>query len=77
MDDYKLLKGYGLPSAFNEKAMQADKGHEYLLKDFFNTIKTGSRSLPITLERLDAVAELTLVVDQLACNGGGIGDISL
>lgn len=76
MDDYKLLKGYGLPTSFDEKTMKADKGHEDLLKTFFGAIKTESQELPISLERLEKVAELTLVIDQLACAGGGVREIA-
>ena len=71
MDDYKVLQGFGLPNSFNEKAMMPDKGHEQLLKEFFNGIKKESYSPPISLKRLDKVAELTLIIDKLACEGGG------
>lgn len=76
MDDYKVLQGFGLPSSFNEKTMKPDKGHKQLLKEFFNGIKKESYSPPISLKHLDMVAELTLLIDKLACEGGGGKEIS-
>jgi predicted dehydrogenase/threonine dehydrogenase-like Zn-dependent dehydrogenase len=70
MDDYLSLHGFGLPSAFNEKVKTADKGHELLIKQFFNFIKR-KEGAPINIERLKQVAEITLLIDQLACQGGG------
>lgn len=75
MDDYKVLQGFGLPSSFNEKVMVPDKGHEQLLSDFFNKISASDYKPPISLKRLSKVAEITLVVDQLACQGGGIQEV--
>lgn len=71
MDDYVSLQGYGLPSSFSEKVVVPDKGHENLLNEFFACIKDASRPLPFTFEYLDHVANVTLLVDQLACQGGG------
>jgi predicted dehydrogenase/threonine dehydrogenase-like Zn-dependent dehydrogenase len=71
MDDYKVLQGFGLPSSFNEKTMKPDKGHEQLLKEFFRNVTKDQFIPPISLKRLDMVAELTLIIDQLACAGGG------
>ncbi|MEX0940360.1 MAG: bi-domain-containing oxidoreductase [Candidatus Babeliales bacterium] len=71
MDDYKVLQGYGLSSTLNEKVMIQDKGHENLLKEFFNALKKDQFIPPITQKRLERVAEITLIVDQLACQGGG------
>ena len=71
MDEYKVLQGFGLPSSFNEKVMVPDKGHEKLLKEFFLSVKGASYKPPISLDRLTQVAEITLVVDALACEGGG------
>lgn len=76
MDDFKVLQGFGLPSSFNEKVMIADKGHEHLLSKFFNGIKTDNFVPPIDLHRLQQVAEISLLVDQLACQGGGTKELN-
>ncbi len=69
MDDYKLLEGHGLPSSFNQKVMVQDKGHEQLLKLFFENLTTNN--YVIDRDRLYTVAHLSLVIDQLAKQGGG------
>lgn len=75
MDDYRMLQGYGLPSSFNRSVTSADKGHEALLQKFFEALRS-NKPMPISIERLNAVTELTLVIDQLACQGGGEREIS-
>ena len=71
MDDYLTLQGFGLPASFNEKVTSPDKGHEQLLQQFFAALKDINLTMPISRERLKTVAEITLMIDQLACNGGG------
>jgi predicted dehydrogenase/threonine dehydrogenase-like Zn-dependent dehydrogenase len=71
MDDYKSLKGFGLHSSFNMSTQTVDKGHEALLHQFFDALKKDSFSHPINLKRLYSVAHTTLIIDQLACRGGG------
>ncbi len=71
MNDYKLLEGYGLSSSFNMKTSIPDKGHEYLLKKFFTSLHQKTITPIIDLQRLIKVAQITLVVDKLACKGGG------
>ena len=74
MDDYKTLEGHGLPSSFNQKALVQDKGHEQLLKLFFANLHTNK--YVIDRERLYTVAHLSLVIDQLAKQGGGESQIN-
>jgi predicted dehydrogenase/threonine dehydrogenase-like Zn-dependent dehydrogenase len=76
MDDFKILQGFGLPSSFNEKVMVPDKGHEHLLHEFFNRIRMPDYQPAISLRRLSKVAEITLIIDQLACQGGGSQEIN-
>lgn len=71
MDDYEYLAGYGMPKSFDETVRTADKGHTTLLKLFFEQLSKTTFKHPISLERLCTVAQLTLVIDQLACEGGG------
>lgn len=71
VDDYLSLKGYGLPKAFNEIVETPDKGHRVLVNGFFKRIMQGHYDPIISNERLLRVAELTLIIDQLACAGGG------
>lgn len=71
MNDYKELYGFGMPSSFAEKTNSPDKGHEALVQAFFESIKKETFVPPISFERLRSVAQLTLTIDQLACQGGG------
>lgn len=71
MDDYLKLMGFGLPKSFNETATTPDKGHSTLINQFFGGIKAADFKPPISVDRLNTVAELTLAIDQLACEGGG------
>jgi len=76
MDDYTTLKGFGLPASFNETLSRADKGHEHLINQFFDALKGKTTvSRPVPLDRLYNVAYMTLVIDQLACAGGGQMDL--
>ncbi len=76
MDDYLTLQGYGLPKSFNERSRSADKGHEILMRQFFDSVKN-HKPMPITFDRLSMVAELTLIIDQLACQGGGVREFNV
>ena len=76
MDDYKVLQGFGLSHSFNESTRYPDKGHEVLLHKFFDSLATETRTLPISLDRLNKVAQLTLIIDELVCKGGGTKEFS-
>jgi len=71
VDDYMKLEGHGLPSSFNEATPMQEKGHAQLLRAFFDSIRDPYFLPPISIERLEMVAEITLIIDQLACAGGG------
>ena len=71
MDDYVSLEGFGLPFAFNENVKQPNTGHEALVNSFLHAIKQDVYVAPISIERLALATELTLIVDQLALQGGG------
>ncbi len=75
MENYKTLTGYGLSPSFNQKTSRPDKGHESLLKRFFSTIQKGEFEAPIKHDRLYSVAKLTLIIDQLAIQGGGFQEL--
>jgi predicted dehydrogenase/threonine dehydrogenase-like Zn-dependent dehydrogenase len=75
MDDYRTLKGYGMYPGFDEVSACPDKGHSALLKKFFDACSLQEFVPPISYQRLDQVAEITLVIDELACQGGGARDI--
>ncbi len=76
MDDYKILQGFGLPHSFNESTRSPDKGHQVLIEKFFAGLQTEQRKMPIPVERLTRVAELTLIIDELVCKGGGTRDFA-
>ncbi len=71
MDDYKKLEGYGVSKSFNEVMTFQDKGHNFIINKFFNGLRTENKTMPISIERLNAVSELTLIIDKLVCQGGG------
>lgn len=76
MNDYLRMTGYGLPSSFSTTATVADKGHEALITSFFENIKKAPFVSPISIDHLINVAELTLLIDKLACEGGGGKELS-
>lgn len=71
MDDYEYLAGFGLSKSFDETAMVPDKGHAALLRHFFNFVAHKDNQAPMDIDHLYAVASLTLLIDRLACQGGG------
>lgn len=71
MDDFFSLQGYGLYPGFDEYSRSQDKGHAVLLQNFFAAVQEPEFRAPIDYKRLDLVSELALVVDGLACKGGG------
>jgi predicted dehydrogenase len=75
MSDYKNLHGFGIPSWFNEVASTADEGHEALVNEFFSALKQDIFIPPINFDRLNIVAYLTLIIDQLVCEGGGTKEL--
>lgn len=71
MDDFIGLYGMGLPSWFSETVSVPEYGHEQLVTQFFENLKKPSFVSPIPFDRLITVANVTLAIDQLACEGGG------
>ncbi len=71
MEDYMELYGFGLPAWFNETVTVPDNGHERLVSQFFNSLNNEPLVAPIDLDRLHMIAEVSLLIDQLACEGGG------
>jgi predicted dehydrogenase/threonine dehydrogenase-like Zn-dependent dehydrogenase len=77
MEDYMELYGFGLSSWFNETMTNADRGYEALIMQFFKSLHEDAPAPLIPFERLQAVAQVTLVIDQLACEGGGKQELML
>ncbi len=71
MDDFFGLFGFGLSSAFNETVVQQDLGYTQLLSLFLQELKKPIFVPPIQFERLLLVSRLTLLIDELVCQGGG------
>ncbi len=71
MDDYRSLQGYGFPASFNKTAQQQQKGHEQLIEKFFGALKADKAVMPISFDRLKLVAHLSLIMNDLAVQGGG------
>ncbi|MFC1842037.1 bi-domain-containing oxidoreductase [Candidatus Dependentiae bacterium] len=71
MKDYKVLQGFGLRKSFDECSKFPDKGRHILISNFFAKLKNKKFTHPIDLQRLYDVANLTITVDKLACQGGG------
>jgi len=72
MNDFLSLKGYGLPSSFNESVKQQDKGHQKLLEKFFDAAQNKGAPNPIPHDRIIMATQISLVVDTLARKGGGL-----
>ena len=76
LDDYYSLKGYGLPSAFSKKTNTQDKGHDTLFSDFFQAATLDPAVIPTPLSRALLATEISLIVDKLAREGGGIEQLT-
>lgn len=76
MHDYVRMTGYGLSSSFSTSTTVPDKGHETLITSFFENVKKTPFVPPIAIDHLINVAELTLLIDKLACEGGGSKELS-
>ena len=46
-----------------------------LIDQFFKQLRSPTFESPITLKRLEDVARLTLMIDALACEGGGVKEV--
>lgn len=77
MEDFVRLRGYGTSPMFDETVSMPDKGHKAILTSFFDSLRSEKREMPISVKRLNMVAELTLIVDKLACQGGGNEELHL
>lgn len=71
MDDFLNLTGYGISRAFNETVFVQDKGHKNLVTQFFESLKKEQYQPIMNIDRINTVSKLTLIVDQLVCQGGG------
>ncbi len=71
MQDYLTLTGYGLPFRFDEVVSTPDYGREHLVNQFFTGIRENPVVVPMSKERIMRVAHTTLMIDKLACSGGG------
>lgn len=76
MEEYTQLYGFGISSSFNETVTMPDKGYEGLLRTFFKGLHKKNEQSPIPFARLFKVAELSLIIDQLACEGGGTKELN-
>lgn len=76
VDNYVRLIGFGTPRSFNQSLVVPDKGHEHLMRLFFEGLKHPQVTVPIPIQRLISVTRLTLIIDELACTGGGYKEIA-
>ncbi len=76
MEDYLSLAGWGFPKSFSETAYIKDLGHRTLVKQFIERIAHKPYLPVIPIKRLLQVMQTTLIIDQLACEGGGEKNIS-
>lgn len=77
MNDFYELTGYGIPKLFNCKTSTQNKGHEAIIQAFFNATQSSHKPLPIPFERIIAATEVSIVVDELARQGGGFERINV
>lgn len=71
LDDYTTLYGFGTPSWFNTTLSQPDKGQKSLLHAFLESLKQECYTPVFSWKELAESTRLTLLIDQLACQGGG------
>lgn len=70
MDDYKDLYGYNLPAHFDLRSKKPEKGHQELITEFFQAVKTGVL-MNAKFDRVYFATLLSLHADALARVGGG------
>ncbi|MFA5074622.1 MAG: bi-domain-containing oxidoreductase [Candidatus Babeliales bacterium] len=71
MDDYKILRGYGLPVTFNQKIYYPDKGHNRIIEEFVSAARSLNGKSPIPVQRIIDATRVSIVADKLARSGGG------
>lgn len=71
MDDFVRLNGFGLPASFDEVVRVPNKGREQYLQQFFAAVRSNEMSPCFDRVRVATVAQLTLQIDRLVCQGGG------
>jgi predicted dehydrogenase len=72
MQDFLTLHGYGLPSWFDEVLSVPDTGRKHLITAFFSLLREFDGSILMSRDRIITVSKLALIIDQLACAGGGM-----
>ena len=75
MKDFKTLRGFGTSRLFDETTSTPNNGYQTLINQFFSALKTKECIMPIPLNRLKQVANLTLLTDKLVCEGGGTREV--
>jgi predicted dehydrogenase/NADPH:quinone reductase-like Zn-dependent oxidoreductase len=71
MHDFLSLEGYGLPAWFDESVSTPVYGRDLLIADFFAGLRENPVRTPISRERILMSNTITLIIDRLACSGGG------
>lgn len=71
MHDFLILQGHGLPAWFDESVSTPTSGRDLLIADFFAGLRENPVRTPISRERIMMVNTITLIIDRLACSGGG------
>jgi predicted dehydrogenase len=75
LDDFQHIEWYGFSSWFNQSTSDRQVGHEQLFGQFFDSLKEKQFVAPISWQRLEIVAQTTLIIDKLACLGGGTQEL--
>lgn len=75
VDNYTSIKGFGTRWVSPQEVSTPDKGHEVLLRLFFDRLREPQFIPPIPLQRLINGARLALIIDELACKGGGAQEV--
>ncbi len=71
MDDFLRLTGYGLPQSFDEIVRIPDKGKDAFIRHFFNVVHSSEVTPLFDIQKTSLIAQLTMHVDRLVCQGGG------
>lgn len=72
MEDFKSLKGYGMPFGFSKKYFGPEKGHKQVLSKFFDCLKKGDlKTLYQLRQRALMATKICILVNDLMLEGGG------
>lgn len=70
LDEFTLLKGYGIPATFGERLNNPDDGSCVMIKKFMDFVTKPKSQNPTNLSRFIEVAKMANIADKMLFSGG-------